>query len=266
MGVRRSGRAPTILITAIAVAWGLSALAGTSGRALLLNHGRLIEGAPPFFRPPPLWVALPLFLLAWQVMVVAMMLPSSLPMVRLFRVASARAPQPGVVRAAFLGGYLLVWSGFGAVAFLNDIGIHRLVDRTPWLGAHPWVVAGGALGLAGAFQFSALKEKCLTECRHPGAFLLQHYRRGVSGAFRLGRRHGLFCLGCCWALMLVMFAAGVANLWWMAALGALMFYEKVGRAADRVVPLGGVVLLALAALVLIHPPWLPAVFGGQANG
>jgi predicted metal-binding membrane protein len=266
MGVRRTGRTPTILIAAIAVAWALSVLAQTSRRAVLLNHGRLIEGTAPFFRPPPLWMALPLFLLAWQVMVMAMMLPSSLPMIRLFRVTSAAQPRAGVVQAAFLGGYLLVWCGFGAVAFLNDIGIHRLVDRTPWLGAHPWVIAGGSLALAGAFQFSALKEKCLTECRHPAAFLLQHYRRGLSGAFRLGRRHGLFCLGCCWALMLVMFAAGVANLWWMAALGALMFYEKVGRWGDRVVPVAGLVLLAVAGVVIIHPSWLPAVFGGQTNG
>src|SRR5438093_12591784 len=80
-------------------------------------------------------------------------------------------------------------------------------------------------------------------------------------AFRLGRKHGLFCLGCCWALMLVMFAAGVANLWWMVALGALMFYEKVGRAGDRVTPVAGWALLGLAALVLVHPHWLPRVLG-----
>ena len=124
------------------------------------------------------------------------------------------------------------------------------------------LAAGGALALAGAFQFSGLKERCLSECRHPGAFLLQHYRRGVSGAFRLGRRHGVFCLGCCWALMLVVFAAGVANLWWMAVLGCLMFYEKVGRAGDVVAPIAGAVLLALAVLVLAHPAWLPPLLGG----
>ena len=260
-GVRPSRRTPTVLVAAIAAAWALSVLAQTSGKAVLLNHGRLIEGAAPFFRPPPLWVALPLFLLAWQVMVVAMMLPSSLPMVRLFRVAAARQPRPQAVRAAFLGGYLAVWTGFGTLAFLQDVGIHRLVDRTPWLEAHSYVIAGAALALAGAFQFSAVKDRCLSECRHPGAFLLQHYRRGVGEAFRFGRKHGLFCLGCCWALMLVMFAAGVGNLWWMAALGAVMFYEKVGRFGERLTPVVGVVLLALAALVLMHPAGLPAAFG-----
>ncbi len=260
---KRDGRRlPPAVLAAIAIAWAVTIAAQSSGKAVLLNHGRLIEGAWPFLKPPPLWVALPLFLLAWEVMVVAMMLPSSLPMVRLFRVASARQPRPAAVQGAFLGGYLAVWGGFGALAFVQDIGIHRLVEHTPWLALHPWVIGGGALALAGAFQFSGLKERCLSECRHPGAFLLQHYRRGSSGAFRLGRRHGVFCLGCCWALMLVMFAAGVANLWWMAALAVLMFYEKVGRAGDMVAPVAGVVLLSLAALVLVHPVWLPPVLGG----
>ncbi|HEX9235762.1 MAG TPA: DUF2182 domain-containing protein, partial [Actinomycetota bacterium] len=179
-GVRPSRRTPTVLVAAIAAAWALSVLAQTSGKAVLLNHGRLIEGAAPFFRPPPLWVALPLFLLAWQVMVVAMMLPSSLPMVRLFRVASARVDQRRATMAAFLGGYLGVWGGFGALAFAQDIGIHHLVDHTPWLAQRPWLIGAAALALAGSFQFSALKDRCLTECRHPAAYLLQHYHRGVG--------------------------------------------------------------------------------------
>jgi predicted metal-binding membrane protein len=253
-------RFPPAVLGAAVVAWVVTILAQSSGKAVLFNHARLIEGVPPFIRPPALWVALPLFLLAWQLMVVAMMLPSSLPMVRLFRAASATQPRPASARGAFLAGYLLVWSGFGALAFAQDIGIHRLVDRVAWVQAHPWVIAGGALALAGAFQFSELKERCLTECRHPAAFLLQHYRRGARGGFDLGRRHGLFCLGCCWALMLVMFAAGVANLAWMAALAALMFYEKVGRSGERVAGMAGYALLALAVLVPIHPSWLPPVF------
>jgi predicted metal-binding membrane protein len=259
---KRGGRRfPPAALAAVALAWIMTIAAQSSGKALLLNHGHLIEGGP-LQPPPPLWLALPLFLLAWQVMVVAMMLPSSLPMVRLFRVTAAQQPRATAVRWAFLGGYLLVWAAFGAVAFLQDISIHRVVDQTPWLRAHPWFIAGAALTLAGAFQFSAVKERCLTECRHPAAFLLQHYQRGIQGAFRLGRKHGMFCLGCCWALMLVMFAAGVANLLWMAVLGALMFYEKVGRAGERVTPVAGAALLLLGALVFLHPGWLPTVFGG----
>jgi predicted metal-binding membrane protein len=259
LGRQGGRRIPPAALVAIALAWLATIGAQSSGKAVLLNHGHLIEGGP-FEAPPPLWLALPLFLVAWQVMVVAMMLPSSLPMVRLFRITAAPQPRAALVRASFLSGYLVVWGGFGTVAFLQDIGIHRLVDHTPWLQTHPWVIAGSAFALAGGFQFSALKERCLSECRHPGAFLLQHYQRGVGGAFRLGRKHGLFCLGCCWALMLVMFAAGVANLLWMAALGALMFYEKVGRAGDRLTPVAGALLLLLAALIFVHPSWLPHIF------
>ncbi len=257
----RTGRVPAMVLVAIAGAWVLTVLAQTTGRASFLNHGALIEGRPPFFHHPPLWVALPLFLLAWQVMVVAMMLPSSLPMVRLFRMTTTNVPNPAASMRSFLGGYLLIWGGFGALTFAQDIGIHRLVDHTPWLAQHTFVIGGTALALAGAFQFSAIKDRCLSECRHPGAFLLRHYDRGQGAAFRLGRDHGLFCLGCCWALMLLMFAAGVANLWWMAALAGLMIYEKTGRYGDRVTPVAGVALLGLAVLVFLHPGWMAPLLG-----
>jgi predicted metal-binding membrane protein len=237
----------------VAAAWVLAIIAQVTGKGILLDHGILIQGRPPFFRPPPLWMALLLFCLAWQVMVIAMMLPSALPMLRLFRAASASAPRSGAALAAFIAGYLSLWGGFGAVALLQDVGIHRLVDRTPWLAAHPWLILGAALALAGGFQFSSLKERCLSVCRHPAAYLLRHYRRGVPGGFRLGWGHGIFCLGCCWALMLLMFAEGVANLTWMAALTTVMVYEKAGRRGDRVAPLVGFALLGLAAIVLAHP-------------
>ena len=118
------------------------------------------------------------------------------------------------------------------------------------------------IAAAGAFQFSSLKDRCLDQCRHPAAFLLRHYRRGAGEAFRLGRDHGLFCLGCCWALMLLMFAAGVANLMWMGLLTAVMVYEKVGRHGRRLAPIVGAALLAWSAFVLVHPAWLPSAVSG----
>jgi predicted metal-binding membrane protein len=114
--------------------------------------------------------------------------------------------------------------------------------------------------VAGVFQFSDLKERCLTTCRQPGPYLLARYRRGAAAGFRLGAGHGLFCLGCCWALMLVMFAAGVAMLWWMATLTAVMVYEKTGRHGAAATPFVGLALLALAALTVAHPAWLPTPF------
>lgn len=247
---------PPLVYAAIAGAWALALAAEATANGHALQHDALIEGQVPY------GVGLLAFLVAWQAMVAAMMLPSSLPMVRVFAQAAAGQPRPRRAMAALLGGYALVWTAFGGLAFAGDTVVHGVVDATPWLKAHDWVIAGGALVLAGAFQFTALKDRCLEQCRHPGAFLLRHYRRGTHGAFHLGRRHGLFCAGCCWALMLLMFAAGVANLWWMAALTALMVYEKTGAGGRRSVPVAGVLLLAAGALVLVHPAGLPPLLGG----
>ena len=166
--------------------------------------------------------------------------------------------------AAFLGGYALVWTAFGSLAFVGDTMVHATVDRTPWLQHHEWLIAGGTLAIAGAFQFSRAEGPLPGGVPPPRApSCLRHYERGLAGGFALGRRHGLFCLGCCWALMLLMFAAGVANLWWMAGLTALMVYEKTGPGGRRAVPVAGIALLACAALVLAHPHWLPPILGGS---
>lgn len=249
-------RVPATILAAIGLAWALALVAEATGNGTALHHDTLIEGQIAY----P--IAFVLFLLAWQAMIAAMMLPSTLPMVQLFAAASAGQPRPRAAMRAFVGGYALIWTGFGALAFLGDAALHRTVDASPWLQHHEFLIAGGVLTLAGAFQFTSLKDRCLEVCRHPGAFLLRHYQRGADGAFQLGRRHGMFCLGCCWALMLLMFAAGVANLWWMAGLTALMFYEKTGVGGRRAVPVAGITLLACAALVLAHPGWLPPILGG----
>ena len=249
--------APRPVLVAIAVGWVLAIVAQVTGQAHALHdHSPTANG-------PPLWAALLIFLVAWQAMVAAMMLPSALPLIRLFEATSRSQEHVTRVRAVFLAGYAAVWTGFGALAFMGDIGIHRAVDSWPWLSEREWIIAGATLALAGAFQFTDLKDKCLSKCRHPAPYLLGHYRRGSGGAFRLGFGHGVFCLGCCWALMLVMFVAGVAMLWWMAALTALMVYEKIGRHGDRVVRPAGAVLLAAGALQLVHPTWLPEALGGS---
>ena len=234
---------PRVIPGTIALAWLVVIGAQLLGVAEAVHHDSLIEGKLP------LWTALAIFVLAWQSMTAAMMLPSSLPMIRLFH-ATART-QPGSVTGSFLGAYGLVWAGFGTAAFLADTLLHRLTETAPWLAARPWVVSAAVLAIAGAFQFSSLKERCLRECRHPGAFLLQHYRRGHGAAFEVGLRHGLFCLGCCWALMLVMVAVGAANLTWMALLTAVMVYEKTGRLSEEVGRAVGFGLLFVAAVVAV---------------
>jgi predicted metal-binding membrane protein len=246
--LRRPGM-PGVIVAAIALAWAAAIGAEITGTAQLVHHDALAHSDLPVI------AALGIFVIAWQLMIVAMMLPSSLPLIRLFRVAATNQPSPGKATVGLLVGYAAVWTAFGVVAFLGDLGLHRLVHGWAWLEARPQVIAGSVLVLAGAFQFSSLKERCLRECRHPGPFLLQHYGRGVEAAFRLGKAHGLFCLGCCWALMLVGFAAGVANLWWMAALTALMVFEKTGRGGERgVVPIGAG-LITMGVLALVVPSW-----------
>jgi predicted metal-binding membrane protein len=240
----RLGGVPAVVAAAIAAAWGLAVAAQASGDAAALHHHTLFEdGAPPV-------AEVALFLIAWQAMVVAMMLPSSLPLVGMFSVASRSQPQRGRLLAAFLGAYVLVWTGFGALALVGDMGIHALVDRWAWLEEHPGLVFGSTLALAGAFQFSSLKDKCLEKCRHPAMFMLRYYRRGPAGAFNLGVRHGAFCVGCCWALMLLMFGVGVASLPLMAVLALLMFHEKARPSGERGVPVTGALLLGTSSIVI----------------
>jgi predicted metal-binding membrane protein len=237
------------LLSAIAAAWVAAVAAEATGRGASLHHDALAGGEAPA------GAALVLFLLAWQLMIVAMMLPSSLPLVRLFAVAGAREPRPALVRGAFLGGYAAVWTAFGAAAFLGDVAVHAAVERSAWIEDRSWALGGGVLLLAGVFQFSALKDRCVRICRDPAGFLARHYAPGAGAGFRLGARHGVFCLGCCWALMLVMFAVGVANVAWMATLTAVMVLEKTVPDGRRAVRPVGLALVAAGALMLSAGAW-----------
>lgn len=234
-----------VLVVAITVAWAAAIAAESAGASRFLHHDSLIEGGWP------LPAALLVFIAAWQLMIAAMMLPSSLPLIRLFAGIAAKQERPARATSALIGGYASVWTAFGAVAFLSDVVVHRSVERVSFLEAHPEVIAASVLFVAGAFQFSDLKDRCLRECRHPAPFLMSHYGRGTRAAFRLGVAHGVFCLGCCWALMLVGFAAGVANLWWMAALTAVMVFEKTARRGRQaVIPIGvGLFVAGVASLL-----------------
>jgi predicted metal-binding membrane protein len=238
---------PRPVLVGIGAAWVAAIGAQVAGVAALANHDSLLTGDRP-----PVVLAVLIALLAWQVMIAAMMLPSSLPLIRLYARASDRAPQRGRSMAAFIGGYALVWSAFGLAAFGFDASLHAAVNSSGWLAHHDWWIGGTVLALAGAFQFTSLKDACLDKCRHPAQFLKRYYERGPAGGFRLGARHGLFCVGCCWALMLVMFAAGVASLIWMALLTGVMIHEKTRPMGARAVPVTGAALLGAASIVLIY--------------
>jgi predicted metal-binding membrane protein len=137
--------------------------------------------------------------------------------------------------------------------------LHRTVDASPWLQAHHQLIWGSVLIGAGAFQFSALKERCLTQCRTPVGFLVERYRPGARAAFQIGVAHGLSCLGCCWALMLVAFAAGTGDLAWMAGLACVMVIERSTSWGRSFVRPFGVALVCLGALVVIGSTLVPSL-------
>ena len=245
-------RAPVIWPWLVVVAaWTLALLAVLTNHSSLINHHYLLEESHL-----PMLLALVVFLACWQVMTVGMMLPSSMPMMYMMVQASRKLERARTIQLAFLAGYAVVWTGFAAAAFLGDTLIHQLVHRWFWLYLHSWVIGAATLALAGGFQFSPLKERCLKQCRSPFNFFVHYYHKGVGGAWRLGLRHGVFCLGSCWALMLVMFGLGVGSLVSMALLTGVIVVEKTFPGGRRLSPVIGVALLGLAVLWLVHPAWL----------
>jgi len=195
----------------------------------------------------PLPLEASLFAVGWLLMIVAMMLPSSVPLVMTFAVLVRRRRRPGLLVALLLIGYLLVWGAFGVAAWVADRGVHAAVDALPWLAEHPQLIIATTLAAAGLWQFSPLRDRCLDECRSPLGFVMNRWR-GTSErreAVAMGIAHGAFCVGCCWSLMLVMFGVGLGSLSAMLALGAVTAIEKntpAGRRLSR--PLGAALVLA----------------------
>ncbi len=235
----------------VGAAWALAGLSVLTNQSCLINHHYLLEESHL-----PVLVALVVFLAGFQVMTVGMMLPSSIPMLSMMAHASRKQGQPRMIQLAFMAGYAVVWMAFAAAAFLGDTLIHQLVHHWLWLYLHSWVIGAATFALAGGFQFSPLKKRCLKQCRGPFSFFMRYYRRGVGEAWRLGLRYGVFCLGSCWALMLVMFGLGVGSLVLMALLTGVMVVEKTFPGGRRLSPVIGGVLLGLAVVWLVHPAWL----------
>jgi predicted metal-binding membrane protein len=161
-------------------------------------------------------------------MTVAMMLPTSLPLVALFYGMTAQRPDRLRLLLLLLAGYLGLWTLFGVAVHLGDFVLHDFVGSTAWLEHNRGLIGAGTLVLAGLYQFTPLKYQCLDKCRSPMSFIAGHWRGRREGlrALLLGAHHGLFCIGCCWALILLMFAVGAGSIGWMMVLGALMALEK----------------------------------------
>jgi predicted metal-binding membrane protein len=188
----------------------------------------------------------------WVVMMVGMMAGSAMPVILLFAGAHAQQGKRAVRQLALLFGlgYAATWTGFSASATLGQWALHDAALLSPMMAMSSAAVGGVMLCAAGAYQFTSLKRTCLTHCRSPLGFLMTHWRDGRIGAFQMGIRHGVYCLGCCWAMMLALFAVGVMNLTWIAALTLLVLMEKLGPAGVTVARIAGVILIG-AGLVLL---------------
>src|SRR5437588_8545567 len=234
------------MLALVGVAWLALYAWGSSPYARLLSH----DAAAAAGGGPGLALA---FVGGWTLMIVAMMLPSSLPLVLMFSALTRRRADRTSLVVLLLLGYLSTWAVFGAVVHAGDLGLHAMVNQIEWLANRTWLISAVTLAAAGLYQFSTLKYRCLEKCRSPLSFITEHWRgRGERGqAFVLGVHHGLFCVGCCWLLMLLMFAVGVGSLAWMLGLGAVMALEKNVSWGRRLSTPVGVLLLASAVLVAV---------------
>jgi len=237
-----------LMVSLVGLAWFALWIWDRSPYGRYLSHQQLGEiGAATFLLPITFYLA------GWTLMTVAMMLPTTLPLLDIFRRLTAQRPDRTQLLTLVIAGYLSIWIGFGIAAHGADWLVHEIVERSAWLESNAWLIGAATLLLAGGFQFSRLKYRCLDKCRAPLSFVTEYWRGRDErrNAFLLGINHGIFCVGCCWALMLLMFGVGVGNVAWMLALGAFMAAEKNlpwGRKLSA--PLGAV-LLGWGGLILL---------------
>ena len=181
--------------------------------------------------------------LMWALMMAAMMLPSALPMILTFAHLGRRNGEQARARS-FVAAYLVVWFGFSAAATAAQWVMQAMDWVDPMIVSTSALLTGLLLVIAGLYQFSPLKKVCLSHCRTPLGFLIGEWRAGVRGAFVMGVRHGLFCVGCCWALMALLFVGGVMNLAWIAALSIAVAVEKLAPRGERLAAALGLALIA----------------------
>jgi len=200
------------------------------------------------------WTATDVFFtfVMWTVMMVGMMAGAAAPVLLLFADARAarEASRVSLSVLAFGCGYLAVWVGFSACAAMAQWVLHETAMLSPAMAAATPRAAGTILIAAGVYQLTPMKSACLTHCRSPLGFLMTNWRDGAWGAFQMGARHGTYCLGCCWALMCVLFAVGVMNLLWVAALTGVVLLEKVGPAGALISRIAGVGIIAFGIFVI----------------
>jgi predicted metal-binding membrane protein len=236
---------------------GLTALAWLhlAHMALGTEAGAMAEAA---MAAPAPWDAarFALALATWAVMMVTMMLPGAAPMVLLFAAIERKrgaGPELPSRIAAFVLGYLLVWAAFSVAAVAAQWALSEAALLSPALASTSAVLGGALFVAAGLYQLTPLKHACLRRCRSPIRFLAASWRLGTTGALRMGLAHGAWCVGCCWPLMGLLFAGGVMNLLWVAAIAGFVLVEKAAPRGELAARTGGGLMLAFGAYLLLRP-------------
>jgi predicted metal-binding membrane protein len=260
--LERHGSALPLIGGLIAFAWLTLVLWEQSPYGRYLDHGQWTElglAAYVCHSLPAGNVVLPalLYVGGWVLMTAAMMLPTTLPLIGIFERLVEYRPDRAALLSLLILGYLSIWGAFGLVAHAIDYLLHGIVIALPWFTFNGWIVGAGVLAVAGTFQLSTLKYHCLDKCRTPFSFVNEHWtgQSPQRQSFLLGAHHGIFCVGCCWAIMLLMFVVGTGSVGWMLALGAVMAIEKNVSWGRRLsVPLG-IGLLACAVFIVAEHFW-----------
>ena len=250
------------LITVTAIAWAFTlyqpfAMSASMGSAMGEMEGMAMEGMAAGWS----FAGLLIFVTVWTIMMVAMMLPAAAPMILIFASAQARRDrQVAVPTWIFVAGYILVWAAAGLGAYVLDQAFTKLVSSQASLDPGTWapLALGITLILAGLYQFTPLKHVCLRQCRSPWGFVAQYWREGRTGAVNMGVRHGLYCLGCCWALFAVLTAVGMMSIAWMLSLTLVVFAEKVFPYGVRISAAVGMALIAIGLLIASGALQLPS--------
>ncbi len=214
----------------------------------------MVQGIGDVGRAMPFDMSASLFMAMWIAMMIAMMFPTVAPMVLIHRMVLRQRGEGAGSSVVFALGYLVVWSAAGLVPLLMLIGFRELADGSAWIDRS----SGAVLVVAGLYQFSRWKSICLKSCRSPFTFLISHdFGSGARGALKAGISHGLFCFGCCWALMAVLFVVGLMNLIWMAGIAIVFLAEKNWRHGVGLTQIVGTAVIVLG-IVVLGP--LPAQF------
>lgn len=239
-------------LPAIAALGGVTAVSWTYLLLLAQRMDTVADGLVMTFVP---WSATDILLMCvmWWLMMAGMMMPGAAPMILVFdRINKGKRQrrQPFVATAVFAAGYLVAWGAFSVFATAAQWALESAALMVPMMQLTSPVIGGAILLAAGLYQFTPLKRACLTHCRSPFAFVMNHWRDGTSGALRMGAEHGAYCLGCCWVLMALLFVGGVMDLLWVAAIAVSVLAEKLFPAGEWIARIGGV-SMATAGLYLM---------------